>query len=404
MKVLSIAICDWKRILKDRVAVLWLLVMPLAMTYVFGSSLGGGRQQATWIPVIDLDRHELSALFIGQLREEGYSIELKDAQDQQALKTQWPYGVVIPRGFGEAILNGRSIKVPLVKGNGTPEKIMEVQSRLLHAIVRFTKGLAMADVSHRPWDDASKAALKEALARPQLLTVTRRSHRTLRPPPTGFSQSLPGMLVMFVIQMVLTYGGASLVNDRLGGQLRRLLATPVRPYAAYAGKALSRIVLACAQAALLLVCGAALFRLPLGDHPLFLLPVVLCLATFAGCLSILGGLVCNTEKQVILVSIFGSMVLSALGGCWWPIELVPETFKTIAMLTPSYWAMHGLQSVLYFGKSHEVLTLECPVLLGFAALLGLAATWGFPHGGRRRSGWPLMFGCSFQASSRSKKE
>ena len=103
--------------------------------------------------------------------------------------------------------------------------------------------------------------------------------------------------------------------------------------------------------------------------------MVLSLAAVAGCLSVLAGLLCRTEKQVILVAIFGAMVLSALGGCWWPIELVPETFKTIAMLTPSYWAMHGLQSVLYFGRSSEVLFFECPVLLGFAALLGLAALW-----------------------------
>ena len=93
----------------------------------------------------------------------------------------------------------------------------------------------------------------------------------------------------------------------------------------------------------------------------------------AGCLSVLAGVLCHTEKQVILVAIFGAMGLSALGGCWWPIEIVPETFKTITMLTPSYWAMQGLQSVLYFGRSYEALTLECPVLLGFAALSALAA-------------------------------
>jgi ABC-2 type transport system permease protein len=205
--------------------------------------------------------------------------------------------------------------------------------------------------------------------------MTRQSYRTLRPPPSGFSQSLPGMLVMFVMQMILTYGGVSLVNDRIGGRLRRLVATPVTPIEAYGAKAFARVALACAQAVVLLVCGAILFRLPLGDHPLFLLPVVLSFAAVAGSLSVLAGLLCRTEKQVILMAIFGAMVLSALGGCWWPIELVPETFKTIAMLTPSYWAMHGLQSVLYFGRSNEVLTFECPVLLGFAALLGLAALW-----------------------------
>jgi len=373
MKLLRIALGDLKRTAKDRMAILWLLAMPLAMAYVFGSATHGGGPQALWIPVIDLDRHELSAIFVDQLRGEGYYLELKDAGAQAELKSKWPYGVVIPRGFGEAILQGRSIKVPLVKGNGTPEHILQVQSRLLQAIVRFTQGLAVADVSHRPWDGACKAALSEALARPQLLTLTRQSHRTLRLPPAGFSQSLPGMLVMFMVQMVLTYGGISLINDKHGGQLRRLLAAPVARFEAYAGKVLARVALGCAQGVLLLVCGATLFRLPMGDHPLFLLPVVLSLAAVAGCLSILAGILCRTEKQVILVAIFGAMALSALGGCWWPIELVPETFKTIATLTPSYWAMHGLQSILYFGRSYEVLTLECPILLGFAALLGLAA-------------------------------
>jgi len=383
MNVLRIAFGDLRRVAKDRMALLWLLAMPLVMTYVFGSASRGGGLQATWIPVIDLDRHELSALFVDQLRGEGYWIELKDATAQIDLKVKWPYGVVIPPGFSEAILHGRQIKVPLVKGNGSPEKILEVQSRLLHAIVRFTKGLALADVSQRPWDDASRAALKDALSRPQLLTMIRQHHRTLRPPPTGFSQSLPGMLVMFVMQMILTYGGVSLVNDRLGGQLRRLLATPVHPLEAYGAKVLARVMLACAQAGVLLGCGAMLFRLPLGDHPLFLLPVVLSLALVAGCLSVVVGMFCSTEKQVIVVAIFGAMILSALGGCWWPIELVPETFKTIAMLTPSYWAMHGLQSVLYFGRSSDVLIFECPVLLGFATLLGFVALWLAQFRGRK---------------------
>ncbi|HTL56417.1 MAG TPA: ABC transporter permease [Candidatus Limnocylindrales bacterium] len=372
MNLLRIALGDLKRVAKDRRAILWLLAMPLVMAYVFGSALRGGNP-TTWIPVIVLDHHELAGLFIDQLRAEGYWIELKDESAQVDLKNKWPYGIVIPVGFSEAILQGHSVRIPLVKGNAAPEKILEVQSRLLHAIVRFTTALALADISHRSWNETSKTALKEALARPQLLTVTRQSHRTLRPPPSGFSQSLPGMLVMFVFQMILTYGGVTLVNDRLGGQLRRLLATPVHPFEAYAAKVGARVVLAFLQGFVLLLCGAVMFRLPLGDHPLFLVPVVGCLGVAAGALSLLAGNLCKTEKQVILVAIFGAMVLSALGGCWWPIEIVPETFKTIAKLTPSYWAMHGLQSVLYFGRSSEVLLFECPMLLGFAALFGLAA-------------------------------
>lgn len=382
MNLLRIIGCDLKRVAKDRMALLWLLAMPLVMAYVFGSAIRGYDTQTTWIPVFDLDHHELSALFIDQLREEGYSIEVKDVGLQADLKHSWPYGIVLPAGFGEAILHGQQIKLPLVKGNVPSDRFLEVQSRLLQAIIRFTKGIAVADISHRPWDDSARAALKEALARPQLLTVTRKSYRTLRPPPSGFSQSMPGMLVMFVFQMILTYGGVSLVKDRLGGQLHRLLVTPVRPLEAYSGKVLARVLTACIQASLLLLFGTLVFHLPLGDHPIYLVPVVLCLAAVAGAMSLLAGVLCTAERQVILVGIFGSMALAALGGCWWPIEIVPESFKTIAKLTPSYWSMHGLQSVLYFGRAQEVLTFECPVLLGFAALFALAALLATRLGGK----------------------
>jgi hypothetical protein len=51
--------------------------MPLAMAYVFGGAIRGGDSQSTWIPVFDLDHQELSALFVDQLREEGYYIDVK---------------------------------------------------------------------------------------------------------------------------------------------------------------------------------------------------------------------------------------------------------------------------------------------------------------------------------------
>ena len=370
MNALRIALCDLRRLSKDWQATLWLLLMPLGFAWIFGSAMRGGGEQATWLPVINLDRHELAGLFVEQLREEGCWVDVKPATAQSELVAKWPYGIVIPAEFGQSVLEGRPVTVSLVKGEGSPERILEIQSRLAQAVVRFTKGLILAGLKGREWNETSSAALKEALAKPQLLTVVRGSHRTLRPPPTGFSQSLPGMLVMFVLQMVLTYGGATLVKDRAGGHFSRLLAAPVTRAEVYGGKVLARVLLASVQAVVLLGAGSVLMRLPLGDHPVYLAPVALALAIFAGCLSILAGLLCETEKQVVLVAIFGSMFLSALGGCWWPIEIVPDLFQNIAMATPSYWAMHGLQSVLYFGRSYEVLTLECPVLLGFAALAG----------------------------------
>jgi ABC-type multidrug transport system permease subunit len=361
-----VALWDLRRIIKDWHAAVWLLAMPLIFAFIFGNAFSGGGSQATWIPVIDLDRTELSASFIEQMCEEGYNVEIKQASDQAALKSVWPYGVVVPASFSENILKGQKVKVTVVKGTGGADRLLEVQACVTRAIVRLTTGLEEANICHRAWDDEARAALKAALMKPQLLTVTRKSDRGLRPPPRGFDLSLPGMLAMFVLQMVLTYGGATLLHDRVNGQFARLTMSPMHLREIFLGKVLSRIVLAMVQTGMLLVAGALLFGMQFGDHAFYLIPLVSAYAIFAGSLSVLGGVICETEKQVIQLAIFLSMILAALGGCWWSIEVVPDAFKTIAALTPTYWGMRGLQQVMYFNKSYQVLTVECPILLAFA--------------------------------------
>jgi hypothetical protein len=353
--------------------VLWALVMPLVLAFVFGHLFHYSPSPTTWIPVVDLDRSDLSGMFIQQMEGDGYWIAVTGGENEHYLKSDWPWGVVIPAGFGERILKGQTLKITVVNGRAPPEGILEVQSRVTHAIVRFTKGLALADVSGRAWNDERKTALQESLSRQPLLSVERKGHRSLRPPPVDFDLSLPGFSVMFVMLVIIAGGGTILVQDRLEGQFARLVAAPMSTVEIYAGKILARILLGLVQASLLLLVGAPLFRMQLGDAPLFLLPLILCLAVFAGCLSMLCGVLCQTERQVIHVAIFLAVVLAALGGCWWPIEIVPKFFQRVATFSPSYWGVHGLQRVMYFNKSHEVLTLECPILLAFAAAVLMLA-------------------------------
>ncbi len=68
-----------------------------------------------------------------------------------------------------------------------------------------------------------------------------------------------------------------------------------------------------------------------------------------------------------------TVIASALGGCWWPIEVVPDAIKTVAKFFPTYWGVQGLHDVMSFGKSWDAIMLECSILCGFALLfLGLA--------------------------------
>ena len=115
MSVIRIAWGDLRRIAKDRRAVLWALLMPLALAFVCGSDLFiYNRPRIAWIPVVDLDQSDLSRLFIQQMRGDGYWITVMGPREEHLLKNGWPWGVAIPAGFEQSVLQGRKLKITVV--------------------------------------------------------------------------------------------------------------------------------------------------------------------------------------------------------------------------------------------------------------------------------------------------
>ena len=49
------------------------------------------------------------------------------------------------------------------------------------------------------------------------------------------------------------------------------------------------------------------------------------------------------------VGVLTTMVLAALGGCWWPIEITPEWMQSLALALPTGWTMDALHKLVNFG-------------------------------------------------------
>jgi ABC-2 type transport system permease protein len=372
VNVLRIALNDMRVVLKDRLVLVRWLAMPLAFVLMFSFMVRDRTQDDTWLPVIQLDDHELADLLIEQLRAEKYRVEVKTAAEERSVK-DWPRAVIVPAAFSEDILAGRRVDLSLTKGAGGDEKILAAQTLLVRALIRFNAAVAAVDLIERGWSPQSKADLLTELAKSSRLRLETRQHFSLRPPPSGFAFTLPAYLVMFTMMMTIMYGGMTLVLERSQKRISRLVAAPVSVPEIFLGKMLGRMLQPALQGGLLIAAGVTFFGVNLGDHPSALIPVVLCFAFFCGALGLLFGVVFRTEQQVGGFGILATMVLAALGGCWWPLEVVPQTFKTIALFTPSYWALQGFQDVMSFGKSWLAVLPECAVLAGLGAALTAAA-------------------------------
>ena len=89
----------------------------------------------------------------------------------------------------------------------------------------------------------------------------------------------------------------------------------------------------------------------------------------AGLATLLGA-VLSTPEQAQSVGWISGRMLAALGGCWWPAELMPRWLYTAAHALPSTWAMEGFHALISFGRGLDGVWLPAAVLLGF----GLGAT------------------------------
>lgn len=82
---------------------------------------------------------------------------------------------------------------------------------------------------------------------------------------------------------------------------------------------------------------------------------------------LIGSLVVNEDKTIGLC-VLASMVMAALGGCWWPMEIVPETMKIIGHLFPTAWAMDSLHQLISFGGGLQTVLVPLGVLALFAVM------------------------------------
>ena len=250
------------------------------------------------------------------------------------------------------------------------------QARIVSAIARVTGRLVEAAQGLAAGESVAPDALAALPPAEDLVQVKASFAGRSRTAPGGFTQSIPGMTVMFVMLVALTYGAASLSAERAGGQLRRLMTAPVLSREIVAGKILGRYAIAAVQIMFLVAVGVIAhhaFGVPIGDSPGAALIVLLVYALAVTPLGVLAGAAIRDPDRAASVGVVATMAMAGLGGCWWPIEIVSPTLQKVALAFPSGWAMLALHRVIAFGQPLSAVTVPLAVLVGFAIAFGALA-------------------------------
>jgi len=384
-KIADLAWLNLLQVLKDRTGLLTLVLVPLMLTFLFGNVLGGGERRVK-VAVADLDGTTISAEVVASLDPRSYEVAKVGARAAQAMASsgEAAAAVIVPKGFAEDVLGGVDTKVAVMKDPRSMSAVAIVQA-VDGRVQRIAANASTIRIVQGAFRDASAATGAHNVP-PAPADIYTYADRIWSPDPplsvtdvavtaskvrgsttqaVGFQQYSLGFTLMFMMFMGLGSAGGFL-DEREQGTLSRLLTTPTGKAELVAGKVAGIYATVMLQAVIMIGFGAFVFGVPWGDDPL---GVVMIITTFGLATTGLGVMISSlarTRGQVSAITAVLATALSMLGGAYWPLDIVGPAMRTIALLTPTGWAMTGLTDVVVRSQGAGQALLPSAVLLGMA--------------------------------------
>lgn len=338
-----------------------LFVMLLLPVLVFAVSLGlmgGGEGMYRWnIAWVDHDNSALSAGMAETIKPDASRLEAMTAEqaEDEILNSKADLAVVVPQGFAQQVMAGNapSITVRSLKG----QEVTGVVSASLNLYVDNL--LRLRDIAN-PKDEAELAAEQARLAQEGLQYHEQRLNTYTPSAALGMSS---GFLI-YVLSISMLQLGGMILREKQQGTLYRIRQAPV--------KRLGYIIAVFLTGVMVLIIN--LLSLFVLTHTL--MPVRTTLSMYVlwfyyGLLWIFIGifLALTVRSSAVHSSLMPiiSVITAMLGGCYWPIWMMPEFMQKAAMLVPQYWANEAI-SLLQQGKTLLDLPQHLLALTGFSAL------------------------------------
>ncbi len=387
-----IASRDLAYLLRQRETLVWVFVMPFLFFWFIGTVTGGGggmgpsldepvelaisgpQERALGVEAGDFLLEELYAA----LRDEHFELAFPASDEQLALYRRQ---LVIPSDFGEhanfteSVLAGTQVPLRFVrKGAGNSADLDKL--RIARAVYGVLADLVVLKANGEVLSAASLRGLHDE---PRLLTLAVEPAGERKVIPSGYSQTIPGTMVMFTMMILLTSGAILLVSEREQGLLRRLASTPISRSSVVLGKWLGKMALAVVQIAFAMLAGWLVFDMDWGASLPMVCLVMFAWAAFCASLAIVFANLVRTESQMSGLGVLSTMLMAAIGGCWWPVEITPDWMQALAGFLPTGWTMAAMHQLINYGNPPASAASAVLALLVGALALGAYGARSFRY-------------------------
>ncbi len=377
MRALAIARASGRRVLRDRVALFFLIVLPIVVIVIVGAVAQGFNTFR--VGMVDLDGTQASRQLVAELSHTpGLAViaypnlgSLEKAVGRSEINA----GVVIPRGLSTGERNGRAVTLAVIaeQANSTQQA---AATRITSVVDDFGGRVEAAQFATRYGGSFLQnlgRASSLAPRTPRVGLVSQVVHTAQGSLPPGYEYSAPTELVLFVFLMAIA-SGATIVETRRLGMFERMSAAPVRPRTIIAGESITYIVIAAVQSLVIVAIGSVVFGVSWGN-PLAAAVLIIVWCLVGAGAGMVAGTFFRTPEQASAIGPIVGIVFAMLGGCMWPLSIVSTTMREIGHATPQAWAVDAWTNLL--SNHGDIVTIwrELGILAFFALAFFFLATF-----------------------------
>jgi ABC-2 type transport system permease protein len=354
---------EWMHLGRDRMTLYFAFLMPVALLVLFGLAVSFDVDRVRTI-VVDEDhtaesRSLISHLFSGRTFVPVATFERAQDVEPAFRRRQASVGVVIPRGFSEALARGETAHVQVLvdaADNATAGSVLGYVSRFAVSVNHEARGSTPDRIEARV--------------------------RTLYNP--GMRSALflvPGLIALIQSMMGVLLTALTVAREWERGSMEQLLATPVGRLEIVLGKLVVYFVIGMGELLLVLTAGTWLFDVPVRGSLVLLfgissLFVVACLGQ---------GLLISTvtRNQMVatqLAAVTSMLPATLLSGLVIPIDNMPKLLQWLTLILPARHFVAAIRGVFLRDAPASSMATNALALTVFALVMLAASTAAFRKG------------------------
>ncbi|WP_241237108.1 ABC transporter permease [Georgenia faecalis] len=321
----TMTVSDLRQRLRDRSVLLYGLVVPLALMFVFDLTLGDQEVElepltvAVAAPEGDVLADAVVTV-LGDLDDLDVTVEevSPDAASARVADGEAGLAVIVPAGFTDAVTAGEGPVVEVVEGDGTGlegDVVLSVLDAVLDQLAAGALTAAAGAEAGLPTEVVASLGQAALAAAP---VVTLEEGEAANEQLSASGALVAGQAGLFLL-FTVGFGVLGLVAERETGTMPRLRSMPMRPGRIVAAKALVSYLLGVGATAVLLTAGSVLFDVSFGS-PVAVAALVLAAVAAATSLMFVIARVARTAEQANAVQSIFALVLGLTGGAFFPLS------------------------------------------------------------------------------------